>query len=73
VPDDVSVLAVCPPDLARSQEVPLTSVDIPAAELAELAVGLAMRQLEGHAEPELRLLPPRLTERGSTGPAVVAG
>ncbi|MFC5058274.1 LacI family DNA-binding transcriptional regulator [Saccharothrix xinjiangensis] len=68
VPLDVSVLAVCPPDLARSHEVPLTSVDIPAAELGELAVELAMRQLDGHAEPEVRLLPPRLEVRGSTGP-----
>lgn len=70
VPDDISVLAVCPPDLAVAQSVPLSSVDIPAAELGGLAVELAMRQLDGLAEPEVRLLPPRLTVRGSTGPVV---
>ena len=70
VPRDISVLAVCPPDLAEAQAVPLSSVDIPAVELGRLAVELAMRRLDGPAEPEVRLLPPRLTARGSTGPVV---
>ncbi|QFZ20287.1 LacI family DNA-binding transcriptional regulator [Saccharothrix syringae] len=69
VPGDVSVLAVCPPDLAEAHAVPLTSVDIPADELGALAVDLAVRQLDGLGAPEVRLLPPRLTARGSTGPA----
>lgn len=70
VPRDVSVLAVCPPDVADAQSVPLSSVDIPATELGRLAVELAMRRLDGLAAPEVRLLPPRLTARGSTGPVV---
>ncbi|MFD1147538.1 LacI family DNA-binding transcriptional regulator [Saccharothrix hoggarensis] len=70
VPDDISVLAVCPPDLAEAQSVPLTSVDIPAVELGALAVELAMRLLDGLGEPEVRLLPPRLTVRAGTGPVV---
>ncbi|ONI90052.1 LacI family transcriptional regulator [Saccharothrix sp. ALI-22-I] len=68
VPRDMSVLAVCPPDVAEAQAVPLSSVDLPATELGRLAVELTMRQLDGLAEPEVRLLPPRLTARGSTGP-----
>ncbi|XVS67967.1 LacI family DNA-binding transcriptional regulator [Actinosynnema sp. CA-299493] len=70
VPDDISVLAVCPPDVAQAQAVPLSSIDLPAVELGRLAVELAMRRLDGPAEPEVRLLPPRLTARGSTGPVV---
>ncbi|MEU4448991.1 LacI family DNA-binding transcriptional regulator [Actinosynnema sp. NPDC050801] len=70
VPQDVSVLAVCPPDVAQAQAVPLSSVDIPAVELGRLAVELAMGQLDGQAAPEVRLLPPRLTARDSTGPVV---
>ena len=70
VPRDISVLAVCPPDVAQAQAVPLSSVDLPAVELGRLAVELAMRLLDGRAEPEVRLLPPRLTARGSTGPVV---
>ncbi|MFI9011065.1 LacI family DNA-binding transcriptional regulator [Actinosynnema sp. NPDC053489] len=70
VPGDISVLAVCPPDVARAHSVPLSSVDIPAVELGRLAVELAMRRLDGPADPEVRLLPPGLTDRGSTGPVV---
>ncbi|NUT46245.1 MAG: LacI family DNA-binding transcriptional regulator [Saccharothrix sp.] len=70
VPHDVSVLAVCPPDVARAQSVPLSSVDIPSEELGRLAVERAVRLLDGPADPGITLLPPRLTVRGSTGPVV---
>ncbi|HEY1573022.1 MAG TPA: LacI family DNA-binding transcriptional regulator [Pseudonocardiaceae bacterium] len=66
VPEDVSVVAVCPEDMATSQSIALTSVDIPAAELGGAAVELAMRQLNGESRPEIRLLAPRLTVRAST-------
>ncbi|WP_189223765.1 LacI family DNA-binding transcriptional regulator [Saccharothrix coeruleofusca] len=65
VPEDISVLAVCPADMAEFQAVPLSSVDIPSAELGGLAVELAMSA----APPaRVRLLPPRLTSRASTAP-----
>jgi DNA-binding LacI/PurR family transcriptional regulator len=70
VPEDISVLAVCPDDMAESQVLPLTSLAIPAAEIGELAVEMAMRQLNGVAHPEVRLLSPRITDRGSTRPTV---
>lgn len=63
VPDDISVLAVCPPDMAEAQAVPLSSVDIPSAELGGLAVELAM---SAERPSGVRLLPPRLTSRAST-------
>ncbi|HEX3650025.1 MAG TPA: LacI family DNA-binding transcriptional regulator [Pseudonocardiaceae bacterium] len=66
VPEDVSVVAVCPEDMATNQSIALTSVAVPAAELGRSAVELAMRQLGGDAHPELRLLAPVLTQRAST-------
>jgi DNA-binding LacI/PurR family transcriptional regulator len=71
VPHDISVLAVCPEDMAEAHSMPLTSIAIPTAELGSLAVEMAMRQLDSEAsQSETRLLSPRLTERGSTGPVV---
>jgi DNA-binding LacI/PurR family transcriptional regulator len=68
VPQDISVLAVCPEDMAEAQSVQLTSIAIPAAELGSLAVEMAMRRLDDGGQAEVRLLSPRLTDRGSTGP-----
>ncbi|MFI1955601.1 LacI family DNA-binding transcriptional regulator [Streptomyces xinghaiensis] len=68
VPGDLSVVAVCPDELAERSSVPLTSVAIPAAELGARAVDLLIRQLAGDPVPESTLLPPRLTVRSSTGP-----
>jgi DNA-binding LacI/PurR family transcriptional regulator len=66
VPEDISVVAVCPDDMAENGAVALTSVAIPAAEVGELAVRMTIRQLSGPPEPEVNLLPPRLTVRQST-------
>jgi DNA-binding LacI/PurR family transcriptional regulator len=68
IPEDISVVAVCPEDMATNQAIPLTSVAIPAAELGRSAVEMAMRQLNGETHPEIRLLSPRLTERASSAP-----
>jgi DNA-binding LacI/PurR family transcriptional regulator len=69
VPDDISVLAVCPEDMAEAQAVPLTSIALPAAELGALAVAMAMRVT---GEPVVHLLAPELTGRGSTA-SVLSG
>jgi len=66
VPDDVSVVAVCPEDMAETQSVELTSVAIPTTEVGGLAVEMAMRQLAGPVASETRLLSPRLVQRAST-------
>ncbi len=68
VPDDVSVMAICPDALAERATVPLTSVTIPAEELGARAVELAMAKLADGTVPEATLLPPRLTPRASTAP-----
>ncbi|MBL7262172.1 LacI family DNA-binding transcriptional regulator [Paractinoplanes lichenicola] len=66
VPADVSVVAVCPRDVALNMPLPLTSVDIPAHDVGGLAVETAMKLLDGrHTEP-VRLLPPTLVERESS-------
>ncbi|MFD8497184.1 LacI family DNA-binding transcriptional regulator [Amycolatopsis sp. NPDC059657] len=69
VPGDISVLAICPEDMAEGHSTPLTSIAIPADEVGSLAVEMAMRQLDDDGQPEIRLLSPRLTQRSSTGPA----
>ncbi|MBQ1161517.1 LacI family DNA-binding transcriptional regulator [Streptomyces sp. A73] len=68
IPQDLSMVAVCPDELAENTAVPVTSVAIPAAEVGERAVGLLMDKLNGRSVPDATLLPPRLTPRASTAP-----
>ncbi|HWC82405.1 MAG TPA: LacI family DNA-binding transcriptional regulator [Pseudonocardiaceae bacterium] len=69
VPQRLSIVAVCPDDMVENHGLALTSVAIPTAEVGQLAVEMAMRQLGGIGQPEIRLLSPRLTVRDSTAPA----
>ncbi|MDB1089687.1 LacI family DNA-binding transcriptional regulator [Streptomyces sp. ACA25] len=85
VPEDVSVVAVCPDQVATQTSVSLTSVAIPAQEMGRRAVELAMEKTARAARPSrtagnggapgglgadrVELLPPQLTVRASTGPA----
>ncbi|MFE0593050.1 LacI family DNA-binding transcriptional regulator [Micromonospora echinospora] len=69
VPEDVSVVAVCPDQFAERASPALTSVPVPAEETGREAVSLLMRKLAGEPVPDATLLAPRLTVRGSTGPA----
>jgi DNA-binding LacI/PurR family transcriptional regulator len=66
VPEDISVVAVCPDSMAEHHPVALTTVAIPAEEVGAQAVEMTMRRLAGHTTPEVRLLGPRLTQRDST-------
>ena len=66
VPEDISVVAVCPDSMAEQHPVALTTVAIPAEEVGSQAVELTIRQLAGHTTSEIRLLSPRLTPRAST-------
>jgi DNA-binding LacI/PurR family transcriptional regulator len=69
VPADISVVAICPDDLAEHARLPLTSIAIPAQEIGARAVELVMRKLEGLEVPEATLLPPTITARASTARA----
>jgi DNA-binding LacI/PurR family transcriptional regulator len=68
--DDLSVLAICPDDLAEQATPALTSIAIPAEEMGRQAVGLLMATLAGQPAPAATLLPPQVTVRASTRPAV---
>jgi DNA-binding LacI/PurR family transcriptional regulator len=63
---DLSVLAICPDDLAQQATPALTSIAIPAGQVGAQAVGLLMAKLAGQPVPPATLLPPRLTVRAST-------
>lgn len=69
VPEDVSVVALCPEPLAEQCSPRLTAVTGPAGELGELAVELIADRLAGRPTEEVTLLAPVLTRRESTGPA----
>jgi DNA-binding LacI/PurR family transcriptional regulator len=73
VPDDVSVVAICPDEVAQRADPQLTSVQIPADEVGVRAVDLLMRKLSGADAPGSTLLEPVLTARSSTVARVSAG
>jgi DNA-binding LacI/PurR family transcriptional regulator len=66
VPADVSVVAICPDDVAERTGPKLTSVLIPAEDVGHQAVRLLMAKLDGETVPQSTLLEPRLTVRSST-------
>ncbi|MDT3724782.1 LacI family DNA-binding transcriptional regulator [Streptomyces sp. DSM 41972] len=69
VPEDVSVVAVCPEQVAVQASVRLTSVSLPAQEMGRHAVEQLVAKLDGRGGDEVVLLPPALTVRASSGPA----
>jgi DNA-binding LacI/PurR family transcriptional regulator len=68
VPEDVSIVALCPDQIAEQTSPRLTSVTMPATELGVRAVAALMRRLreDGAGSSQVDLLPPVLTIRGST-------
>jgi DNA-binding LacI/PurR family transcriptional regulator len=69
VPEDVSVVAICPEQVASQASVRLTSVAIPAQEMGRRAVEQVVAKLSGRGVDEVELLAPELTVRESAGPA----
>jgi DNA-binding LacI/PurR family transcriptional regulator len=67
VPRDLSVVAICPEDLARQQLPELTFVALPAATLGTRAVELLVAQQAG-ADVTSELFAPELVGGGSTVP-----
>lgn len=68
VPEDASVVALCPEQLAEQYHPMLTAVTGSARELGSRAVELLMSQLDGRPNEEVTLLRPVLTVRESSGP-----
>jgi DNA-binding LacI/PurR family transcriptional regulator len=70
VPDQLSLVGYDNSQLARLRSISLTSVDSVGAEVGRLAAHtLATRIDDPTGVAQLRLLPPRLAVRGSSGPA----
>lgn len=65
IPADLSLLAVCPADVALTQSVPLTAIEIPAQPIGAAAVDMVMERLAGAVEARTHLFPPEVTERES--------
>ena len=68
VGEDVAVLALCPAYVAESQPIPITSIDIPALTIGEVAVEMLLERMAAPHAAETRLLAPTLHERQSTFP-----
>ena len=66
VPDDVSVVAICPDEVAERATPGPDSVLIPAEEVGRRAVELLMDKLAGAPVPTVTLLEPQLTVRSSS-------
>jgi DNA-binding LacI/PurR family transcriptional regulator len=73
VPQDVSVVAVCPDDEAERLRIPVTAVSLPVEELAHTAVRLLAGQVNGETVPSVTILAPTLKVRDTTAPAPVGG
>ncbi|MEZ0069491.1 DNA-binding LacI/PurR family transcriptional regulator [Streptacidiphilus sp. MAP12-20] len=71
VPQDISVVAVCPDDEAEQLPVPVSAVSLPVEELARTAVRLLAGQLYGESVPSATILAPTLKVRESSAPTTV--
>lgn len=74
VPEDASVIAICPEPLARQHSPRLTAVTGPKKELGQVAVDQVLARIAsaadgGPPEDELVLMSPQLVIRESTAPA----
>ena len=69
VPQDVSVVAICPNDEAERLRLPATSASLPVEELARTAVRLLAGQVNGETVASVTILPPTLKIRDTTAPA----
>jgi DNA-binding LacI/PurR family transcriptional regulator len=70
IPDDFSlVVIVSSPRVAEMMRPPLTTADVPSAELGRLGAELLIQQLEAQERDAPQVLVPcRLVVRGSSGP-----
>jgi DNA-binding LacI/PurR family transcriptional regulator len=71
VPEDVSVVAIAPADIAEMTTPAVSAVDLPAEEMGQRAVDLLMAKLAGRPELSMTLLAPRLVARASSAAAPV--
>lgn len=68
VPEDMSVIALAPDDVARNQRIPVSNITIPASAIGRQAVDMLFDVLDGEHPVASQLLPPTLTARTSFVP-----
>jgi DNA-binding LacI/PurR family transcriptional regulator len=68
VPQDVSVVAVCPDEEAERSPQHLTAVSLPVEDLARTAVRLLAGLVKGDPQPSVTILAPILKVRDTTAP-----
>jgi DNA-binding LacI/PurR family transcriptional regulator len=69
VPDDLSVVGIFAEDFGRLFSLPYTAVESSPDKLGRLAVQALVRRMQGADDagaPEVQLIAPRITDRGST-------
>ncbi|MCC2594569.1 LacI family transcriptional regulator [Tessaracoccus sp. OS52] len=63
IPADIAVVALCPPNVARTLRVPVDTIDIPAEEIGMAAADVVWEMIADGAAPSVRLIPPTLSLR----------
>jgi DNA-binding LacI/PurR family transcriptional regulator len=66
IPKDISLVTICPDDMAENHAVAYTNIAIRAEEPGTVAVDMLTQHLDGKTTTETRLLSPVLTVRSST-------
>lgn len=69
VPQDLSVVAVSPSDIAAALPVPVSTIEVPGHRIGRIAVEMVMARLAGDDLAETRLVAPTFTDRGSVAHA----
>lgn len=69
IPQDLSVVAISPTDIAAAVPVPVSTIEVPGDRIGRLAVEMVMSRLDGEDLAETRLVTPAYTDQGSVGPA----
>jgi DNA-binding LacI/PurR family transcriptional regulator len=65
VPEDLSIVAVSPADLAAALPVPVSIIEVPGERIGRIAVEMVMARLGGEDLAETRLVAPAYTDHGS--------
>lgn len=66
VPEDLSLVALCPENTALAQVPPVTSIDLPAETIGRAAIDMLTAIIDEGAPGEVRLIAPQVVERGTT-------
>lgn len=68
VPQDLSIVAVSPADLAAALPVPVSIIEVPGERIGRIAVEMVMARLGGEDLAETRLVAPAYADHGSVAP-----